>query len=173
MQQRTPRGFNKPFLTLTLTIKPPFGDKSEGFLLNNLVFDAKLFLFYIKNSPVSLNKLVELINIQLIKLRFNHKSKISIKSYELDLNSRLISKNNVILKLTEKEIQIILYLIENNKKHDVLDLQKNIWGYSSNLETHTVETHIYRLRKKVSDKFNDENLILSHKNGYFIEQTRV
>ena len=137
-------------------------------ILLNKNFNEKN-LFYIKNSPVSLNKLVELINIQLIKLRFNHKSQISIKSYELDLNSRLISKNNVILKLTEKEIQIILYLIENNKKHDVLDLQKNIWGYSSNLETHTVETHIYRLRKKVSDKFNDENLILSHKNGYFIE----
>ena len=126
-------------------------------------------LFYIESFPISLNKLVELINIQLIKLRFNYKSKISIKNYELDLNSRLISLNNNNLKLTEKEIEIILYLIENKMKHTVLDLQKNIWKYSSIMETHTVETHIYRLRKKISDKFNDQNLILSHKNGYFIE----
>ena len=126
-------------------------------------------LFYIEDSPISFNKLVELINVQLIKLRFNHKSKINIKNYELDLNSRLISKNKDNLKLTEKEIEIILYLVENKIKHTVMDLQKNIWGYSSTMETHTVETHIYRLRKKISDKFNDENLILSHKNGYFIE----
>jgi hypothetical protein len=126
-------------------------------------------LFYIEDSPISFNKLVELINVQLIKLRFNHKSKINIKNYELDLNSRLISKNKDNLKLTEKEIEIILYLVENKMKHTVMDLQKNIWGYSSTMETHTVETHIYRLRKKISDKFNDQNLILSHKNGYFIE----
>ena len=130
-------------------------------------------LFYIEDSPISFNKLVELINVQLIKLRFNHKSKINIKNYELDLNSRLISKNKDNLKLTEKEIEIILYLVENKMKHTVMDLQKNIWGYSSTMETHTVETHIYRLRKKISDKFKDENLILSHKNGYFIEQNKV
>ena len=58
-------------------------------------------------------------------------------------------------------------------KHDVLDLQKNIWGYSAEMETHTVETHIYRLRKKISNKFNDENLILSHQNGYFIDKKEV
>ena len=58
---------------------------------------------------------------------------------------------------------------DTKAKHDVLNLQKNIWGYSSNMETHTVETHIYRLRKKISNKFNDEKFILSHQNGYFIE----
>jgi hypothetical protein len=119
--------------------------------------------------PLSINKLVESINIQLIKLRFNHQSKVLIKNYELDLNSKFIIKNDVILKLTEKEIEIILYLDNHKTKHNVLDLQKNIWGYSSEMETHTVETHIYRLRKKISDKFNDENFILSHKTGYFIE----
>ena len=140
---------------------------NQKLLLNKNINEKNLF--YIDNSPISLNKLVELINVQLIKLRFNHKSKINIKNYELDLNSRLISKNSDNLKLTEKEIEIILYLIENKTKHTVQDLQKNIWGYSSTMETHTVETHIYRLRKKISDKFKDENLILSHKNGYFIE----
>ena len=144
---------------------------NQKLLLNKNINEKNLF--YIDNSPISLNKLVELINVQLIKLRFNHKSKINIKNYELDLNSRLISKNSDNLKLTEKEIEIILYLIENKIKHTVQDLQKNIWGYSSTMETHTVETHIYRLRKKISDKFKDEDLILSHKNGYFIEQNKV
>ena len=127
-------------------------------------------LFLMQNFPISLNKLIELINIQLIKIKFKHKSKIIIKDYELNLNSKLISRDNVNLKLTEKEIEIILYLIKNKMKHSVLDLQKNIWRYSSSMETHTVETHIYRLRKKISDKFNDDELILSHKNGYFINQ---
>ena len=127
-------------------------------------------LFLMQNFPISLNKLIELINIQLIKIKFKHKSKIIIKDYELNLNSKLISRDNINLKLTEKEIEIILYLIKNKMKHSVLDLQKNIWRYSSSMETHTVETHIYRLRKKISDKFNDDELILSHKNGYFINQ---
>ena len=126
-------------------------------------------LLLVQNFPISLNKLIESINIQLIKIKFKHKSKIIIKNYELNLNSKLISKDNADLKLTEKEIEIILYLMENKTKHSVLDLQKNIWRYSPSMETHTVETHIYRLRKKISDKFNDEELILSNKNGYFID----
>ena len=72
-------------------------------------------------------------------------------------------------KRQEKEIEIILYLNQTKKKHNVLDLQKNIWTYSANMETHTVETHIYRLRKKISNKFNDESFLLSDKNGYFIK----
>ena len=121
-----------------------------------------------QDFPLPLNKLLQLINIQLIKLRFNHQSKINIKGYELNLNSKSFSKNDFSLKLTEKEIEIILYLNETNNKHDVLDLQKEIWGYTTDLETNTVETHIYRLRKKISDKFNDKDFILSHKEGYFI-----
>ena len=123
----------------------------------------------LKKFPLAINRLVELINIQLIKLRFNHQSKVIIKDYELDLNSKFFFKDNTALKLTEKEIEIILYLNEYKTKHNVLDLQKNIWGYSPEMETHTVETHIYRLRKKINEKFNDENFILSHKSGYFIE----
>tara|TARA_B100000787_G_scaffold9083_1_gene6934 strand:- start:918 stop:1505 length:588 start_codon:yes stop_codon:yes gene_type:complete len=136
-------------------------------LLVNKDIKEKNFLNF-NNLPLPINKLLELINIQLIKLKFNHQSKIDIKGYQLNLNSKFFSKDDLNLKLTEKEIEIILYLNESNKKHDVLDLQKNIWGYSSDMETHTVETHIYRLRKKISYKFNDENFIISHKNGYFI-----
>ena len=119
--------------------------------------------------PLSLTKLIELINIQLIKLKFNNQSKINIRDYELNLNSKFISKSNLNLKLTEKEIGIILYLNESNNDHQVEDLQKNIWGYSADMETHTVETHVYRLRKKIADKFNDKTFILSGQNGYFIK----
>jgi len=136
-------------------------------LLENKI-DSKVFL-NLSLFPIRLNKLVELINIKLIKLKFNHQSKITIKEYELNLNSKFISRGNLSLKLTEKEIEIILYLNETKTKHDVADLQKNIWGYSADMGTHTVETHIYRLRKKISDKFENENFILSRQNVYFID----
>jgi len=123
----------------------------------------------IQDYPILLLKLIELINIQLIKIRFNYQSKVNIKDYELNLNSKTFSKDNLILKLTEKEIEIILYLIKNKNKHSILDLQKEIWGYAPDIETHTVETHIYRLRKKIFDKFNEDSFILSHSDGYFIE----
>ena len=135
-------------------------------LQNNNITNQNLLEF--NDLPLSLKKLLELINIKLIKLKFNQQSKITIKDYELNLNSKFLSKDNLKLKLTEKEIEIILYL--NDKKiKNVADLQKNIWSYSADMETHTVETHIYRLRKKISDLFKDEKFILSHKNGYFID----
>tara|TARA_B100000795_G_scaffold209333_1_gene162871 strand:+ start:259 stop:840 length:582 start_codon:yes stop_codon:yes gene_type:complete len=133
----------------------------------NQILDKKNLLS-LNTLPLALNRLIELINIQLIKLKFNHQSKINIRNYQLDLNSKFFSKGQVNFKLTEKEIEIILYLDKTKVKHNVLDLQKNIWGYSPGMETHTVETHIYRLRKKISDKFKDENFILSDENGYFI-----
>jgi len=142
--------------------------KTDRTLLPNINITDKNFLGF-NDLPLSFKKLLELINIKLIKLKFNQQSKIIIKGYELNLNSKSFSKSNLKLKLTEKEIEIILYLNNTKTKHDVADLQKNIWGYSANMETHTVETHIYRLRKKISDLFKDVTFILSHKNGYFIE----
>ena len=136
-------------------------------LLNNNITDKNFLDF--NDLPLPFNKLLELINIKLIKLKFNQQSKIIIKGYELNLNSKFFSKDNLKLKLTEKEIEIILYLNKKKFKHNVADLQKNIWDYSKDMETHTVETHIYRLRKKISNLFNDEKFILSHKNGYFID----
>ena len=144
-----------------------FSKVNHKLLLNNGISEKNFLNF--NNLPLPLFKLLELINIQLIKLKFNHQSKISINDYELNLNSKFFSKEGLSLKLTEKEIEIILYLYSVKTKHSVLNLQKNIWGYSSDMETHTVETHIYRLRKKLSNKFNDENFILSHKSGYFID----
>ena len=139
---------------------------NQKLLINKNITDKNCL--YFNDLPLTLKGLLVQINIKLIKLKFNQQSKISIKGYELDLNSKSFSKDNLKLKLTEKEIEIILYLNDKKIKHDVADLQKNIWGYSANIETHTVETHIYRLRKKISDLFKDEKFILSHKNGYFI-----
>jgi len=135
--------------------------------LNKNITDKNFLIF--PDFPLPLNKISELINIQLIKLKFNYQSKINIKGYELNLNSKFFSKDGMSLKLTEKEIEVILYLNESQKKHNVADLQKNIWGYSSNMETHTVETHIYRLKKKILKNFYDKNFIISHKNGYQIK----
>ena len=141
--------------------------KTDRKLLPNINITDKNFLGF-NDLPLSFKKLLELINIKLIKLKFNQQSKITIKGYELNLNSKFFSKGSLKLKLTEKETEIILYL--NDKKiKNVADLQKNIWSYSADMETHTVETHIYRLRKKISDLFKDEKFILSHKNGYFID----
>ena len=127
-------------------------------------------LLVFNELPIPLSKLIELINIRLIKMRFNSQSNINIKKYELNLNSKNFSKDSINLKLTEKEIEIILYLDSKKTKQNVLDLQKDIWKYSQDLETHTVETHIYRLRKKINDKFNDKDFIISDGEGYFIEK---
>ena len=144
-----------------------FISKSNEKLFLKKPFDKKNFLIF-NNLPLQIDKLIEIINIQLIKLRFNYQSKINIKGYELNLNAKFFFKDGLNLKLTEKEIEIILYLHKTKTKQKVSDLQKNIWGYSSDMETHTVETHIYRLRKKISNKFDDTNFILSHEKGYFI-----
>ena len=135
-------------------------------LLNDNITD-KNFLD-LNDLPLSLKKLLEVINIKLIKLKFNQQSNVIIKGYELNLNSKFFSKGSLNLKLTEKEIEIILYLNNTKIKHNVAELQKNIWGYSADIETHTVETHIYRLRKKILETFNDKNFIVSQKKGYQI-----
>ena len=128
-----------------------------------------LFLLNVSDFPLPLSKLLELINIKLIKLRFNYQSKIEIKGYQLNFNSKFFIKNNLSLKLTEKEIEIILYLNQTKMMHDVENLKKNIWGYSVDMETHTVETHIYRLRKKILKIFGDDKFIITEKNGYQIK----
>ena len=135
---------------------------------NNDKIDRKK-IFSISKYPITIDKLVELLNVNLIKQKYNYQSNIDINNYVLDLNSRTITKNNEILKLTQKEIDIILFLNDYKKPQKVNVLQNKVWGYSLELETHTVETHIYRLRKKINDKFNDNNFILSNDDGYFIK----
>ena len=118
--------------------------------------------------PLKIEKLIDKINTHLIKQKYNFQAKINIKNYTLNFNSRVISDQKNQLKLTEREIDIILFLNDNKSPQSVDVLQKKVWGYSFDLETHTVETHIYRLRKKIKDEFNDEQFIISNNDGYII-----
>ena len=155
----------------------------KDFLLKNSKIDQNKIIFFLKENeklkdlnnhqaiycPFNIYDLFEKINISLIKKIYSDQSKIIISDYILDLNSRIISKNNNSLKLTEKEIEIILFLKNNSKPQKVSVLQNKVWGYSLEMETHTVETHIYRLRKKISGIFKDDNFIISNENGYLIK----
>ena len=93
---------------------------------------------------------------------------IKVKNYTIDLNSREMLANKTRLKLTEKEINTITYLSKSNKPVSIEELQEKVWSYQSDMETHTVETHIYRLRKKILNTFKDNKFIISKKNGYQI-----
>jgi len=144
-------------------------------LKNYLIITQKKLLllenqFFVDQLPIKLVYLVEKLNIEFLKQQFSNQSELNINNYLLNLNAREISLKNKKLKLTEKEINIILYLSKKIKPTKIEDLQKNIWKYQSNAETHTVETHIYRLRKKISKVFSDKNFILSKKDGYQIKK---
>ena len=125
--------------------------------------------FVLDNLPINLFKLIEKINIEFLKLQFNNQSEVKVNSYTIDLNSREMLSKNIKLKLTEKEINTITYLSKSDKPVSVDELQEKVWSYQSDMETHTVETHIYRLRKKILNTFNDNNFITSEKNGYQIK----
>ncbi len=143
-------------------------------LNNYLIISNKKYLdihnqFILDNLPINIFKLVEKINIEFLKLQFNSQSEVKVSNYIIDLNSREMLKKNVKLKLTEKEINTITYLSKSDKPVSVDELQKKVWSYQFDIETHTVETHIYRLRKKILNTFNDNNFITSEKNGYQIK----
>ena len=125
--------------------------------------------FVLDNIPINIFKLIEKINIEFLKIQFNIQSEVKVKNYTIDLNSREMIMNNKKLKLTEKEINTVTYLFNSNKPISINELEKKVWSYQSDIETHTVETHIYRLRKKILNTFNDNNFIVSEKNGYQIK----
>ena len=125
--------------------------------------------FILDNTPISIFKLIEKINIEFLKIQFNSQSEVKVSNYTIDLNSREMLLNKINLKLTEKEINTIIYIYESNKPVSIDELQEKVWSYQSDMETHTVETHIYRLRKKILNTFNDNNFIISEKNGYQIK----
>jgi len=141
--------------------------KNNNHLLSSKIINSKN-LVVIEDIPIRIGPLLDKINILLIKKKYNFQSKLNIKNYTIDLNSKIISNQISTLKLTEREIDIILFLKEKESPQSVNDLQNKIWNYSNNLETHTVETHIYRLRKKFKNHFKDNDFILSLKNGYKI-----
>jgi len=122
----------------------------------------------ITTLPIKLSKLTEKLNIEFLKRNFHSQSELKIQKYNLDINSRELIFKEKKIKLTEKESNIILYISNSIKPVSIQDLQLNVWGYHSDLETHTVETHVYRLRKKILATFDDNDFIKSKKNGYQI-----
>ena len=142
------------------------------FLLNNNNFLIKnklrLLDFHVSLIlPIEIFSFREILNILLTKYNFFKKSKIIIKGYEVDSNQRLIIKNGIKAKITEKELALILAL---NKKNglDKSFLLKNIWNYNSDLESHAFETHLHRLRKKINNIFKDNKFIIEKNSKYYL-----
>ena len=157
-------------------------DEDEKFLKNSIILvnqkdlsslkskaDEKQ-IYCIKKFPIKISNLIDQLNARLIQQNYSAQSNININKYVLDINSRILKKSDYELKLTEREIDTILFLKNQNKPVNVDILQKEVWKYGKDLETHTVETHIYRLRKKIKDTFNDDSFIQSKKNGYIINE---
>ena len=124
----------------------------------------------ITKLPIKISNLVDQLNARLIQQNYSAQSNININKYILDINSRILKKSGNELKLTEREIDTIIFLKNENKPVKVDILQRKVWKYGEDLETHTVETHIYRLRKKIKDTFNDDLFIESKKDGYIINE---
>ena len=148
------------------------------FIKNRLNFPALFLNFGSKknytisaeviNCPFQLNNFVEKINVIFLKNKFLDNSSLNISNYEINLNSKVILRGGQKLKLTEKEINFILFLKNSNSPQNIKNILKHVWEYSPNLETHTVETHVHRLRKKFLSHFKDDNFIKINKKGYFI-----
>ncbi len=130
---------------------------------NNLKIDNQI---KIDELPLEFGKLVDILNISFLKKKIQFQKDIRIGKYSFNFNSRKLFKKEKHLNLTEKETMIIDFLNKFNGSVTIQNLQKNVWGYKSHLETHTVETHVYRLRKKILDIFDDGNFILSDNKGY-------
>ena len=124
----------------------------------------KNFILYNKTQKVS--NLIQQINVFFSKTNYEIKSNILIAKYTINTNSRLIIRDDNSLKLTEREIDLLIYLNNSTEEKNIIDLQKNVWKHTRDLETHTVETHIYRLRKKIFEVFKDDKFIINNKKGY-------
>ena len=152
--------------------------KSESISTENsiLVVHEKEYNFFVKNinedqiikfkPPVNIFTFIENLNVKFIQKKYQDQSNVNVKDFFLDINSRELKKGKSSLKLTERETDMILFLNKSKKPVNVETLEKEIWQHSLELETHTVETHIYRLRKKIKAKFGNDDLIKSNKNGY-------
>ena len=143
-----------------------------------LIVNEKEYDFFVKSikedqiikfkPPVNIFKFIENLNVRFIQKKYQDQSNINVKDFFLNINSRELKKDKLTLKLTERETDMILYLNDSKKPVNVETLEKEIWQHSSDLETHTVETHIYRLRKKIKAEFGNDDLIKSNKDGYTI-----
>ena len=144
------------------------------FFLNNKDFLIKnkltLLDFHVSLlTPIEILSFREILNILLTKYNFFKKSKIIINDYEIDSNQRVITKNKIKAKLTEKELELILVLNKNNGLEKSF-LLKNIWNRNSNLESHAFETHLHRLRKKINKFFKDSKFIIEKNSLYYLSK---
>ena len=144
------------------------------FLSNNKNFFIKnklcLSQFHVSLSmPVEVLSFKEILNILVTKYNFFKKSKIIINSYEIDSNQRLLMKNNIKVKLTEKELELIL-MLNNHNGLDKPSLLKNIWNRSSDLESHAFETHLHSLRKKIYKFFKDNKFVIEKNSLYYLNK---
>ena len=143
-----------------------------------LIVSETEYDFFVKNinedqiikfkPPINILTFMESLNVRFIQKKYQDQSNVNIKDFFLDINSRVLKKDELSLKLTERETEMLLFLKNSRKPVNVETLEKEIWQHSYDLETHTVETHIYRLRKKIKAEFGNEDLIKSNKNGYTI-----
>ncbi len=146
---------------------------------NSILIVSKIeYDFFVKNinedqiikfkPPINILTFMESLNVRFIQKKYQDQSNVNIKDFFLDINSRVLKKDELSLKLTEREAEMLLFLKNSRKPVNVETLEKEIWQHSYDLETHTVETHIYRLRKKIKAEFGNDDLIKSNKNGYTI-----
>tara|TARA_B100001057_G_scaffold95719_1_gene92177 strand:+ start:52 stop:651 length:600 start_codon:yes stop_codon:yes gene_type:complete len=143
-------------------------NQKEFSSIKNKTYEKQVYC--ITKFPIKISNLKDQLNARLIQQKYSVQSSININKYLLNINSRILKKSDIELKLTEREINIIIFLKNEKKPVKVDILQKEVWKYGEDLETHTVETHIYRLRKKIKDMFNDDLFIQSKKNGYTINE---
>ena len=120
--------------------------------------------------PIKISKLIEKINVETIRITTKIQSNVVIGNYNLDLNGRILKFKSDIIELTEKETKLINFLNNSCISVNISKLQTEVWGYNEQLDTHTVETHIHRLRKKLIDKFGKNNFLFSDKNGYYLNK---
>ena len=118
--------------------------------------------------PLKISDLNQIVENAVTRKNFNKNSSILIKQYKLDKNEKKLIKDKNYILLTEKEIQLLELFLDNKKPISKNVILKEVWKYSTSADTHTVETHIYRLRKKIKSKFSDENFILNNKDGYLL-----
>ena len=118
--------------------------------------------------PSTLNEINKIVESVVAKKVFSKNSSIEIKEYILNKNEKKLSKNKDEINLTEKEIQLLELFLNDKKPSSKNKILSSVWNYSSDADTHTVETHIYRLRKKIIDKFKDDKFILNNKDGYYL-----
>ena len=137
-------------------------------LASNNVVKNKDYFNDIISLPIKISELNSIIENSVVKKNFSKNSSILVKKYKLDKNEKKLIKDQNYILLTEKEIQLLELFLDNKKPISKNTILKEVWKYSTSADTHTVETHIYRLRKKIKSKFSDENFILNNKDGYLL-----